>query len=106
MNTKTLDAILPLRGASHADVVRYSVDVPMRYSECCATLKDGSTARLRNAGQFVGWTGMNGGRSLLFRTSSGRIVLGAERRSHARGIQKFIARDGSLKFVRPSEAQA
>ena len=41
MDTTQLDQRLPLRNASHADVEHYGVDIPMRYSECYAKLKDG-----------------------------------------------------------------
>lgn len=107
MNMNDLDHMLPLRGASHADAIAYSVDVPMRYAECCVKLRDGRTARLRDGSQFVGWAGANGTRRLLFRTAGGRIVLSAEPDGQQRnedlpigGVQKFITRDGSLEFVR------
>jgi hypothetical protein len=105
-NTQFLDEMIPLKGASHADVVSYGVDTPMRYSECFAKLADGSTARLRNARQFIGWSGNNGSRRLLFRSDAGRILIpSGEGRSNrvesaARdAAQKFITRDGGLLFV-------
>jgi len=63
-----LDRILPLEGASHADVVGYTVDIPTRYAQCFAVLKDGSKVALRNCRLFVGWLGWNHKRSFLFRT--------------------------------------
>ena len=44
--TKILDSLIPLRNASHADVVEYRVEIPMRYAECYAILTDGRRARL------------------------------------------------------------
>lgn len=112
MDTNFLDTFLPLRGASHADAVGYSVDVPMRYAECCVRLRDGRSARLKDARQFVGWSGMNGSRRLLFDTASGRILLpslverlGSMPQAALSGTEKFIARDGSLKFVRQESTE-
>lgn len=110
-----LDRAIPLDGASHVDVVEYSVDVPMRYAQCFARLADGQTVRLRDTSQFLGWSGWDSKRSLLFRsgrrlielhTNTGRPISGVTswlsvmngrkdslaRRDEAR---KFIARDGS-----------
>ena len=102
-----LDRMIPLDGASHAEAVSYSVDIPMRYSECFATLTDGSTVRLKNSRQFMGWSGQDSDCSLLFRSNGSRIVIdtgagcsqssGTERPS---GVRKFVARDGSLLFIR------
>lgn len=91
--------MIPLRGASHADVVGYGVDTPMRYSECYAQLADGRTVRLQDARQFIGWSNEGSERSLLFRSASGRILIPA-RNARFNGINKFVARDGSLMFVR------
>ena len=104
---KFLDQMIPLNGASHAEAVSYGVDTPMRYSECFAKLADGRVVRLKDSRQFIGWTGMNGSRRLLFRSDAGRILIPAsvsqqqttsERRSG--GLHKFITRDGGLLFVR------
>jgi hypothetical protein len=102
-----LDEMVPLNGASHADVVSYGVDTPMRYSECFARLTDGRIVRLRNARQFIGWTGYNGSRRLLFRSDAGRILLASlEGRSQRvesapQGVtHKFVTRDGSLLHVK------
>ena len=100
MDANRLDNILPLRDASHRDAVSYSVDIPMRYAECCVTLRDGRTARLRDGAQFEGWTGVNGSRRLLFSTEAGRIVLTTDRQIDACNAEKFTARDGNLKFIR------
>lgn len=100
--TALLDRLFPLRGASHADVVRYGVDIPMRYSECYAQLADGRIMRLRDARQFIGWAGMNGGRRLLFR--DGRTVIELQPGAFGpidfrrlRGGMTFVSRDGSLR---------
>ena len=104
--TQFLDQALPLHGASHATVVSYGVDTPMRYSECFATLADGRVVRLKDPRQFIGWSGMNGNRRLLFRSEAGRILIPSsdgsreaaeERRS--KSLHKFITRDGGLLFV-------
>lgn len=104
---KFLDQMMPLNGASHAEAVSYGVDTPMRYSECFAKLTDGRVVRLKDSRQFIGWSGMNGSRRLLFRSDVGRILIPAtvsqqqtaqERRSS--GLHKFITRDGGLLFVR------
>lgn len=104
MTTEILDQMLPLRNASHADVEHYGVDIPMRYSECYAKLADGRVVRLRNTRQFVGWTGMNGSRRLLFADGEQQIEL---RRAPDRGFEidkpqsgcKYVARDGSLHYT-------
>jgi len=68
-----LDRAIPLNGASHADVVEYSVDIPMRYAQCFARLADGRTVRLKDSGQFLAWSGWEGKRSFLFR--NGRLMF-------------------------------
>jgi hypothetical protein len=104
MTTDILDEVIPLRGASHSDVIHYGVDTPMRYSECYAVLGDGRIVRLRNARQFVGWTGMNGSRRLLFANGDRQIEL---RRAAQRGFEinppksgsKYVTRDGGLHYA-------
>ena len=104
MTAEFLDKMLPLRNASHADVEHYGVDIPTRYSECYAKLNDGRIVRLRNARQFVGWTGMNGSRRLLFADGENQIEL---RRAADRGFRidkpqsgcKYVTRDGSLHYT-------
>ncbi|MEJ2127911.1 MAG: hypothetical protein P8X81_03600 [Woeseiaceae bacterium] len=105
--TNRLDHLLPLKGASHADVVHYGVDIPMRYSECYAKLANGQIVRLRDARQFIGWSGVNGSRKLLFRTAAGRVVVPARMGQHefidhdsSPELHKFITRDGGLLFMR------
>jgi malate synthase len=48
-----LDDVVPLDGASHADVARYAV----ADGQLAATLSDGSKAALAAQGQFVGYSG-------------------------------------------------
>ena len=74
-----LDQVIPLKGASHADVVSYSVEVPMRYAECFATLRDGRKVRLAERRRFVGWSGDADKRALLFRKNLLHIELQTEK---------------------------
>lgn len=122
-----LDRAIPLNGASHADVVEYSVDIPMRYAECFARLADGRTVRLKDSGQFLAWSGWEGKRSFLFRNGRRHIEIqtdvrnrvgnvqsghvfgvinwlflmidAADRPLHNHATRKFIARDGSQLVV-------
>jgi hypothetical protein len=115
-----LDRAVPLDGASHAEVIKYSVDIPLRYAQCFATLADGRTVRLQNSSQFVGWSGWEADRSILFSHGRRRIeiktnadlptgrvlswlslMIGSDHfpaRNHS--TQKFIARDGSQIVIR------
>lgn len=97
-----LDQLLPLADASHADVVRYAVDIPMRYAECVATLADGRSVRLTDSRQLLGRTGDEcdclllfsiGERYLLMSAETGRVEILDESEVPRR---RFIARDGSL----------
>jgi len=63
-----LDEAIPLHGASHADVVEYTVETPLRYAECFAILSDGRKVALQNPRHFVGWSAHDRNRSLLFRS--------------------------------------
>lgn len=106
-----LDQLLPLAGASHADVVRYAVDIPMRYAECYATLADGRTARLQQAQQFLGRTGDECDCLLLFAIGDRYLLLSAEtgrlEELDADEVprRRFISRDGSLLgFHTPAES--
>jgi len=98
-----LDRLLPLKDASHAEVEYYGVDVPMRYSECFARLVDGRVVRLRDGRQFLGWTGMNGGRRLLFGNGEARIELRTRSEQgtvvrELEGIHRYIGRDGGMRI--------
>ena len=61
-----LDTAIPLSKASHGDVVRYSVETIWRKAECIATLADGCMAKLCDAWQFIGYTGRDPVKFLLF----------------------------------------
>ena len=112
---RILDTLIPLRHASHADVVEYRVEIPMRYAECCAVLADGTTARFVDPRKFLGWSSHDARRSLLFRNNEvtlevevdndaserdcstvRSINLQAAMRKGARRLKKFIGIDGSL----------
>ena len=110
-----LDEAMPLRDSSHADVVEYVVETPLRYAECFAVLIDGRKVGLRNTRQFVGWSAHTRDRSLLF-VSNGRhyeVVVEAGLLGQAPGCvrrvlpearagrgsspaRKFIGIDGNL----------
>jgi len=118
-NTATiLDNLIPLRGASHADVVAYRIDIPVRYAECYAVLADGSKARFANPRKFLGWSSREARRSLLFRNNDitleveidnqatekkrstvRSINLQAAVREGANRIKKFIGIDGDLLIL-------
>ena len=112
---RILDSLIPLRNASHADVVEYRVEIPMRYAECCAILADGRKAKLVEPRKFLGWSGHEKRRSLLFRnhdvtlevevddeapqrsrSTVRSINLQAAIRNSANRIKKFIGIDGEL----------
>ena len=80
-----LDKIIPLRGASHADVVEYATDSPMRYTECFARLADGREVRFRNPRHFTGWAESSNTLTLLFTGSDRHVELSIDR-SGARGV--------------------
>jgi hypothetical protein len=117
--TSLLDQVIPLRNASHADVVKYIVDTPMRYAECFGVLMCGRKISLVNSRQFVGWSSHDAKRSLLFRNREVQVEIrvdpdnpdSCESPGHVRDIvlepvhdkvgdarskRKFIAIDGSM----------
>ena len=73
-----LDEVIPLAGASHADVVEYVVEIPMRYAECFALLADGRKVGLQDPGGFVGWSRHDRDRSLLFRSNGKHYEVAVE----------------------------
>ena len=110
-HTNLLDKVIPLRGASHADVVEYATDIPTRYTECFARLADGREVRLRNPRQFTGWSKSDATLTLLFTGADRHVELSIDRRG-ARGVDTvthwrisdrkpngharfFVAKDGS-----------
>jgi len=70
-----LDDLIPLRDASHTDVVEYSVEVPYRYAECYALLQDGRKVSLLEPRKFVGWSSHKPSRTLLFRVNGAHLEL-------------------------------
>lgn len=113
-----LDDLIPLRDASHTDVVEYCVEVPFRYAECVALLADGRKVGLRNPRLFVGWSGKQQDRSLLFRINGAHLEVGvadevsgqAPGKVHnitleafalrcAKSVRKFIGIDGELVYL-------
>ena len=116
---RILDNLVPLRNASHADVVEYRVQIPMRSAECVAVLADGRTAKFVEPRKFLGWSSHEERRSLLFRhhgmtlevevdnlaaerarsSTVRRINLQAAFREGANQLKKFIGIDGGLIIV-------
>ena len=113
-----LDEAIPLEGASHADVVEYTVEIPMRYAECKALLADGRKVGLEKPRHFVGWSRHGPNRSLLFRSNGKHFEVAVEERlrNHTPGCirevylearsgqrsslaRKFIGIDGELVIL-------
>lgn len=74
--TALLDDFIPLRDASHADVVEYCVEIPTRYAQCVALLTDGRKVTLAQPHKFIGWSSHSASRSLLFRNSEATLEIG------------------------------
>jgi hypothetical protein len=70
-----LNDLIPLRDACHTNVVEYSVDVPFRFAECHALLRDGRKVGLLEPRKFVGWSSHNPSRTLLFRVNGAHLEL-------------------------------
>ena len=113
-----LDEAIPLQGASHADVVEYVVEIPLRFAECFAILADGRKVGLQEPRKFVGWSRHDPDRSLLFRSNGKHFEVAVERglRGQAPGsirqvfleskserrsslARKFIGIDGDLVIL-------
>ena len=73
-----LDDLIPLRDASHTDVVEYSVEVPFRFAECYALLQDGRKVGLVEPRKFIGWSSYEPSRKLLFRVNGAHLELDVE----------------------------
>jgi len=73
-----LDDLIPLRGASHTDVVEYSVEVPLRNAVCYALLQDGRKVGLVEPWKFKGWSSHDPSRTLLFRVNGSHLELDVE----------------------------
>jgi len=75
-----LDDAIPLQdGASHADVLEYVVEIPLRYAECFALLADGRKVGLQSPRKFVAWSRHDPNRSLLFRSNGKHFEVAVER---------------------------
>jgi hypothetical protein len=113
-----LDDLIPLKDASHTDVVEYSVEVPFRYAECFALLSDGRKVGLTEPRSFVGWSSYSPSRTLLFRVKGAHLELDIEDqlagmapgKVHnitleamalrcAESVKKFIGIDGNLVLL-------
>jgi hypothetical protein len=73
-----LDDLIPLRDASHTEVVEYSVEVPTRNAECYALLQDGRKVGLVEPWLFRGWSSHDPSRTLLFRVNGAHLELDVE----------------------------
>jgi hypothetical protein len=73
-----LDDLIPLKDASHTDVVEYSIEVPFRYAECFALLSDGRKVGLTKPRRFVGWSSYDPSHTLLFRVKGAHLELEIE----------------------------
>jgi hypothetical protein len=113
-----LDDLIPLKDASHTDVVEYSIEVPFRYAECFALLSDGRKVGLTKPRRFVGWSSHNPSHTLLFRVKGAHLELDIEDqlagmapgKVHnitleamalrcADSVKKFIGIDGNLVLL-------
>ena len=115
---RILNELAPLKGADHHDVVEYRVEIPMRYAECFAILADGRKVSFAEPQKFLGWSGRDALRSLLFRNNDSTLEVeindrAAERecstvrsvnlqaaiRTGAERVKKFIGIDGELLLL-------
>jgi len=113
-----LDDLIPLRDASHTDVVEYLVEVPFRNAECYALLQDGRKVGFVAPWQFKGWSSYAPSRTLLFRVNGAHleldvaeelagkapgkihnIILEAVALRCASTMKKFIGTDGNLVLL-------
>ena len=113
-----LDDLIPLKDASHTDVVEYSIEVPFRYAECFALLSDGRKVGLTKPRRFVGWSSYDPSHTLLFRVKGAHLELDIEDqlagmapgKVHnitleamalrcADSVKKFIGIDGNLVLL-------
>lgn len=100
---KILDEVIPLDGASHTDVVKYSVEIPVRYAECFALLSDGRKVGLAEPRRFVGWSGNDPDKSLLFRNNGSHIELGVEGPVNGQdsvNIRNLVVEDATARHSR------
>lgn len=95
--TRFLDRTLPLDGVSHADVVRYTVEIPTRYARCFGVLADGRKIPFIKLRKFIGWSGHDNKRSLLFQDSGLHIEIQTDADRHDGYIAPGQIRDVTLE---------
>jgi hypothetical protein len=83
----------PLQGASHSEVIDYSVTVPFFYAELRARLANGTSTRLVDSSQFLGWFGYGANPTLLFNCGNRRVVVQTASDQNPTP-DTFIARNG------------
>ncbi len=98
LTAQYLDELIPLHGASHTEVVDYRVSVFTRFAEVRARLANGSTTRLADTRQFLGWLGYGENPTMLFKCG-GRQVVVATGSEQDLNQNLFIARDGGQVAV-------
>ena len=131
IQTKDLDRLIPLTDGSHADVTGVGIDIPLRYTECFATLANGRTVRLKNRSQFLGWSFGSKSTALYFRSGARVIRLETDNQRNnsvkaveswpdynacralsasdprvaklGKGVHRIVAPDGHLLFVAPCQ---
>ncbi|MDJ0699955.1 MAG: hypothetical protein QNJ07_08875 [Woeseiaceae bacterium] len=115
---RLLDQAIPLDGVSHAEVVEYCVEIPMRYAECVAKLADGRKVGLKDPSCFAGWSSHEPRRSLLFISGDSHLEVEVGRgpatqapgnirnvsfleaaRRQLTAVRKFIGIDGELVLI-------
>jgi hypothetical protein len=102
-STKILDSLVPLQKASHADVAEYRVEIPLRYAECVAVLKDGRKVKFTDPRKFLGWSCHEPRRSLLFRNND--ITLEVEVDNRAADRERCVVRSINLQAAIRQGAQ-
>ncbi len=83
-----LDSNIPLKDASHTDVVSYSVETIWHKAECIATLACGRRVKLHDAWQFIGYTGHNPARFMLFLCSGRHVEVQIDTRRAVVGVEQ------------------
>ena len=91
-----LDSNIPLKDASHADVVSYAVETIWRKAECIATLACGRRVKLHDAWQFIGYAGHNPARFMLFLCNGRHIEVKIDTRRAVVAVEQN-QRAGALR---------
>ncbi len=98
-----LDRLLPLDGASHADITRYTVEIPTRYARCFGVLENGRKVPLVEQRKFIGWSGRISERSLLFCNNGLHIEIQTDSEGQAPQGSSAYVRDVTLASATSSE---